>query len=149
MARAFRAAVLWCAAAMAMSWTPRSAAQGAAGAVSAGAGVAGVSVMVLGSAAGRGTARLIPFPQESIVFPQDQTGAVSIGPAQAVAPAQGLQSLDGPDWPVFSGMRPSSARRSPDRYALRPVYFDAQAFQTASDCLTAASLRRVPLEVCE
>ena len=98
--------------------------------------------MVLGSAPGRGVA-------PSIAFPQDQTGAVSIGPAQAVAPAQGLQPFDGPDWPAFSGMRRPPARRPLDRYALRPVYFDAQAFETASDCLTAASLRRLPLEVCE
>jgi len=78
--------------------------------------------MMLGSAPGRGTAASI---------------------------AQGLQPFDGPDWPAFSGMRRPPAPRSLDRYALRPVYFDAQGFETASDCLTAASLRRLPLEVCE
>jgi|FEC22Drversion2_1045045.scaffolds.fasta_scaffold01295_3 hypothetical protein len=124
-----------CAAAVVLSWAPRSVAQGnALGAVSDALGVAdtrgvadaggvvGVSVMALGSAPGRGSASVTP---------------------------PGPQALDGPDWPAFSGMSRRAAPRVPDRYSLRPVYFDNQAFESAADCLTAASLRRLPLEVCE
>jgi len=118
-----------CAAAVALSWAPRSVAQGnALGAVSDALGVAdargvvGVSVMALGSAPGRGAAPVTP---------------------------PGPQALDGPDWPPFSGMSRRPVPRSPDSYSLRPVYFDNQAFESAADCLTAASLRRLPLEVCE
>lgn len=110
-----------------MSWAPRSVAQAnaaqgnAVSAVSDARGLAAVSVMALGSGPGRGTATSIALPQ----------------------------ALDAPEWPPFSGMSQRPAPRSPDLYSLRPVYFDAQAFESAADCLTVASLRRLPLEVCE
>lgn len=106
--------------------------------------------MALGSAPGRGTA-------PSIAIPQDQPSAIPAGRAQGAAPAPGpapgpglgLQALDEPDWPPFSGMIRPPVARSPDRYGLRPVYFDSLAFESTADCLTAASRRRLPLEVCE
>jgi hypothetical protein len=45
----------------------------------------------------------------------------------------------------------STARldRSENNYSLRGVYFRREWFGSTADCLTAASARRLPLELCQ
>jgi hypothetical protein len=56
--------------------------------------------------------------------------------------------LEGQAWPVFSGSTAMASQPSKQPFSMQAVYFRPDQFKSKADCLTAASGRRLPLEVC-
>jgi hypothetical protein len=44
---------------------------------------------------------------------------------------------------------PAAASQGADGYALRGIYFRREIYESTADCLTAASAKGLPLDLCQ